>query len=153
VFSVSGEQQAEMSRIEHMLNRRGIEISSSDDLRWWLMHAREGDRQAEQQLMRALMPLLIVFFTRRLQIERDELEELVRLTIERVRDGGDGYDPRKLFAEWLFGLARQAMLEHLDRRANRALHQRDASPGVTEYRVVILSRTAAAHSPHSRGRQ
>jgi DNA-directed RNA polymerase specialized sigma24 family protein len=150
---MSGEQQAEMPRIQHLLNRRGIEGSSSDDLRLWLMHTREGDRQAERQLMRALIPLLIVFFTRRLQIERDDLEELVRLTIERVRDGGDGYDPRKLFAERLFGLARQVMLEHLDRRANRASHQRNASPVATECRLVILSRTAAAHSPHSRGLQ
>ena len=117
------------------------------------MHAREGDSQAAQQLMHSLIPLLIAFFTRRLQIERDDLEELVRLTIERVRDGGDGYEPRKLFPEWLFGLARQVMLEHLDRRANRASHECDASPVATEYRVVILSRPAAAHSPHSRGRQ
>ncbi|WP_180901502.1 hypothetical protein [Martelella soudanensis] len=150
---MSGEQQAEMSRIQHLLNRRGIEGSSSDDLRLWLMNAREGDRQAEQQLMRALMPRLIVFFMRRLRIERDDLEELARLTIERVRGERGGYDPRKHFAEWLFDLARQAMLEHLVRQANRVWRERDARPVDTEYRVVIPCWTAAARSPHSRRRQ
>ena len=150
---MSGEQQAEMSRIQHLHDRNGIEGSSSDDLRLWLTHAREGDRQAEKQLMRALMPLLSVFFMRRLRIKRDDLEELVRRTIERVRDEQHEYDPRKHFVEWLFDLTRQAMLEHLVRQANRAWHERGAKPVDAERRVDILSRTAAARSPHSRGRQ
>ena len=135
----------QISQIEHLLDRRGTKGSSGDDLLPCLMHALEGDTRTEQRLMSALIPLLIILFTRRLRVDRDILENLVHPTIQRVPDERDSSDEHEIFSKWLFGLARLAILELLDRQADNASPGCEARTLDAEYRV-LMSRTHTVRS-------
>lgn len=138
-----------MFRMQDPLKRSEVEGATSDDLRTWLTLARAGDGQADHQLMCALIPVLITFYTRRLTIGRDDLENLVRETLARVRAEQGSCEERTVFGKWLFDIARRTMLEHLDRKARLAALDPEAQTIDTEYRV-LPRRASGPRSPHPR---
>lgn len=138
-----------MSRMHRLRKRSEIEGATSEELCRWLILARGGNDQAEHWLMCALTPLLTTFYTRRLTIGQDDLDHLIRETLNRVKAEQGRYDARGVFGKWLFDIARRTMLEHLDRRARLAVFELEARTISAEYRV-LPERSRGRSSMHPR---
>lgn len=138
-----------MSKMQRLRERGETErVFSDEEVLAWLIDGSDDASPAAQEMMGALMPLLMILFVRRLCIERDDLEVVVRETVEHIRAEAGSHDARARLGKWLIDLARRTVLERLDRQARLATLDPDAETISATYRV--LAPLPAASSPHPR---
>ena len=76
----------------------------------------DGDARAHAALLRALVPLLLAFYRRRLRGAQDDAEDLVQDTLIAVHTRRASYDRDRPFTAWLYAVARHQLADHFRRR-------------------------------------
>ncbi len=71
---------------------------------------------AHHRLWRELLPVLRGFFRRRLTGHDDDVEDLVQEVLIAVHTRRVTYDVGRPFGGWLFGIARNRLIDHFRRR-------------------------------------
>jgi RNA polymerase sigma factor (sigma-70 family) len=89
--------------------------SSEAYLRRLMTDSLDGDAQAHNALLKALVPLLRAFFGRRMD-NSAEVEDLVQDTLIAVHTRRASYDQARPFAPWLFAVARYKLIDAFRRR-------------------------------------
>lgn len=96
-----------------VLRRRDIVVAVSSDTadeellaRW-----RQGDRDAGGTLMDRNFPRIKAFFARKTS-DRDLIQELTQRTFMRCLDKLSGFEQRSSFSSFIYGIARNILLEH-----------------------------------------
>ena len=84
-------------------------------LRTWMIGGLEGNVAAHDSLLRALVPLLRAFYSRRIAWGQDEIEDMVQETLIAVHTRRATYDRGRSFSAWLFAIARYKMIDHFRR--------------------------------------
>ncbi|PZU06121.1 sigma-70 family RNA polymerase sigma factor [Sphingomonas sp.] len=84
-------------------------------LKQWMMDGLDGDAAAHCTLLRALVPLLRAFYSRRLRGRDEDVEDLVQETLIAVHTRRASYDRDRPFVAWLYAVARYRMIDHLRR--------------------------------------
>jgi RNA polymerase sigma-70 factor (ECF subfamily) len=87
-----------------------------DELRAMMMSGLSGDARAHADLLRALAPLLLSFYSRRCDRAAGDVEDLVQETLIAVHERRATYDVHRPFTAWLFAIARYKMIDHFRRR-------------------------------------
>jgi len=89
-------------------------------LRTWMTGGLDGDAAAHASLLRALVPLLRVFYRRRMASGHDDIEDMVQETLIAVHTRRATYDRNRAFTAWLFAIARYKMIDQF-RRTRRTV--------------------------------
>jgi len=89
---------------------------SEDQLRAWMTDGLDGDAVAHAALLRALVPLLLSFYRRRMRDCEDDAEDLVQETLIAVHTKRATYDRDRPFTAWLYAIARYRLVDHFRRR-------------------------------------
>ncbi len=89
--------------------------ANEDQLRAWMIGGLDGDAAAHASLLRALVPLLRSFYRRRVSAGPDDIEDLVQETLIAVHTRRGTYDRDRVFAAWLFAIARYKMIDQFRR--------------------------------------
>jgi len=89
---------------------------SERQLRMWMTGGLDGDAAAHESLLRALVPLLKSFYSRRLRAAEADIEDLVQETLIAVHNRRISYDRERPFTPWLYAVARHRLIDHLRRR-------------------------------------
>jgi len=89
--------------------------ANEDQLRAWMIGGLDGDAAAHASLLRALVPLLRSFYRRRMSAGPDDIEDLVQETLIAVHTRRGTYDRDRVFAAWLFAIARYKMIDQFRR--------------------------------------
>lgn len=89
--------------------------ANEDQLRAWMIGGLDGDAAAHASLLRALVPLLRSFYRRRMSAGSDDIEDLVQETLIAVHTRRGTYDRDRVFAAWLFAIARYKMIDQFRR--------------------------------------
>lgn len=89
--------------------------ANEDQLRAWMIGGLDGDAAAHASLLRALVPLLRSFYRRRMSAGPDDIEDLVQETLIAVHTRRATYDRDRVFAAWLFAIARYKMIDQFRR--------------------------------------
>jgi len=89
--------------------------ANEDQLRAWMIGGLDGDAAAHASLLRALVPLLRSFYRRRMSAGADDIEDLVQETLIAVHTRRGTYDRDRVFAAWLFAIARYKMIDQFRR--------------------------------------
>lgn len=89
---------------------------SEDQLRAWMTDGLDGDAAAHAALLRALVPLLLSFYRRRMRGCEDDAEDLVQETLIAVHTKRATYDRDRAFTTWLYAIARYRLIDHFRRR-------------------------------------
>jgi RNA polymerase sigma-70 factor (ECF subfamily) len=76
----------------------------------------EGDSEAHECLLTALVPLLRSFFRRRVRGADDDVEDLVQETLIAVHTRRATYDRNRALTAWLYAIARYKLVDHFRRR-------------------------------------
>ena len=84
-------------------------------LRTWMIGGLDGAAADHATLLRALVPLLASFFSRR-GGGVDEIEDLVQETLIAIHTRRATYDRSRPFTAWLFAIARYKLVDHFRRR-------------------------------------
>lgn len=84
-------------------------------LRAWMIGGLDGDAAAHASLLRALVPLLRSFYRRRMSAGPDDIEDLVQETLIAVHTRRATYDRDRVFAAWMFAIARYKMIDQFRR--------------------------------------
>jgi RNA polymerase sigma factor (sigma-70 family) len=74
----------------------------------------DGDAAASHALLSALVPVLRLYYARRMSSAAD-LEDLVQETLIAVHTRRASYDRSRAFGPWLFAVARYKMIDHFRR--------------------------------------
>lgn len=91
---------------------------SEDQLRTLMAEGLEGSAPSHSALLRAVRPMLIRFFARRIGPATAELEDLVQEVLLAVHERRASYDTSRPFTPWLFAVARYKLIDHY-RRSRR----------------------------------
>jgi len=75
----------------------------------------DGDKNCHVTLLRAIRPLLVSFFGRRIGGRAAEVEDLVQEVLIAVHERRASYDRGRPFTAWLFAIARYKMIDHFRR--------------------------------------
>jgi RNA polymerase sigma-70 factor (ECF subfamily) len=89
---------------------------SEEQLRAWMTGGLDGDGAAHAALLRALVPLLQSYYSRRMGAARDDIEDLVQETLIAVHIRRASYDRDRPFVAWLYAIARYRMIDHFRRQ-------------------------------------
>jgi RNA polymerase sigma-70 factor (ECF subfamily) len=89
---------------------------SEAQLKVWMLGGLDGDAAAHAALLRALVPLLLSFYRRRMHGAEDDVEDLVQETLISVHTRRASYDRDRPFTAWLYAVARYRMVDHYRRR-------------------------------------
>jgi RNA polymerase sigma-70 factor (ECF subfamily) len=89
---------------------------SEQRLRAWMTQGLGGDAAAHAALLRALVPLLRSYFSRRMREADADVEDLVQETLIAVHERRATYDRERPFTAWLYAVARYRLIDHLRRR-------------------------------------
>jgi RNA polymerase sigma-70 factor, ECF subfamily len=76
--------------------------------------AQSGDKKAYAALLRAIMPLLKVFISRRISNMAD-VDDVVQDTLLSIHRAGHTYDTNRPFKIWMFTIARHRLNDYLRR--------------------------------------
>jgi RNA polymerase sigma factor (sigma-70 family) len=90
--------------------------TSEAQLRAMMVAGLEGDPEAHEFLLTALVPLLRSFFRRRIRGAQDDAEDLVQETLLAVHTRRATYDRDRAFTVWLYAIARYKLVDHFRRR-------------------------------------
>jgi RNA polymerase sigma factor (sigma-70 family) len=90
--------------------------TSEAQLRAMMVAGLEGDPEAHEFLLTALVPLLRSFFRRRIRGAQDDAEDLVQETLLAVHTRRVTYDRNRAFTVWLYAIARYKLVDHFRRR-------------------------------------
>jgi RNA polymerase sigma-70 factor (ECF subfamily) len=90
--------------------------ASEAQLRHWMTAGLDGDAASHEALLRALVPLLGVFYRRRMRDAQDDVEDLVQETLISVHGKRATYDRDRPFTAWLYAIARYRLIDHFRRR-------------------------------------
>lgn len=88
--------------------------ASEEQLNTWMAEGLDGNAASHAALLHALVPLLDVFYRRRVG-DRDTIEDLVQETLIAVHTRRMSYDRERAFTAWLFAIARYKMIDHFRR--------------------------------------
>jgi RNA polymerase sigma-70 factor (ECF subfamily) len=94
--------------------------TTEQQLRGLMVSGLDGDAAAHAALLRAITPLLLGFYGRRLREGDGEVEDLVQETLIALHTRRASYDRDRPFTAWLFAIARYKLIDHL-RRTRRAV--------------------------------
>lgn len=86
--------------------------ASEEQLSAWMVAGLDGDAACHAALLGALVPLLRVFFQRRLNDGGGDIEDLVQEVLIAVHTRRATYDRNRRFTAWLFAIARHKMIDH-----------------------------------------
>ena len=89
---------------------------SEQQLRAWMTQGLGGDAAAHAALLRALVPLLRTYFSRRMRAADADVEDLVQETLIAVHERRATYDRERPFTAWLYAVARYRLIDHFRRR-------------------------------------
>jgi len=89
---------------------------SEAQLKAWMLGGLDGDDGAHAALLRALVPLLLSFYRRRMRGAEGEMEDLVQETLISVHTRRASYDRDRPFTAWLYAIARYRLVDHYRRR-------------------------------------
>jgi RNA polymerase sigma factor (sigma-70 family) len=89
--------------------------ASEVQLKAWMIGGLDGAAACQTRLLRALVPVLEAFYRRRMQDDRDAIDDLVQETLIAVHTRRATYDRDRLFSGWLFAIARYKMVDHFRR--------------------------------------
>jgi RNA polymerase sigma-70 factor (ECF subfamily) len=118
--------------------------------------ARDGSREAFDELVVRLRPRLVAFVSRRLADAADA-EDVAQDSFMRAYDHLASYDPGRPFATWLFAIGKNVAANHAIARARRearrdgAVIGEEASTGAAAGAATggeVWQRAAAVLSPH-----
>ncbi|HZR34845.1 MAG TPA: sigma-70 family RNA polymerase sigma factor [Nevskia sp.] len=90
--------------------------ATEDQLKALMLNGLAGDADAHAALLRALVPLLRSFFSRRLHDLNEDTEDLVQEVLIAVHTRRATFDVKRPFTAWLFAIARYRLVDHLRRR-------------------------------------
>lgn len=85
-------------------------------LRAMMVAGLEGDSEAHECLLTALVPLLRSFFRRRVRGADDDVEDLVQETLIAIHTRRATYDRNRALTAWLYAIARYKLVDHFRRR-------------------------------------
>ncbi len=89
--------------------------TTEEHLRMLMTDGLDGDAAAHAALLRLLVPLLRVFYRRRVRGADDDVEDLVQETLIAVHTRRASYDRGRAFTAWLYAVARYKMIDHFRR--------------------------------------
>ncbi len=94
--------------------------SSDAEEQWrrWMTAAQEGDEEAYESLLKAILPLLRTVTARRLE-DLSSVEDVVQTVLLSIHRHRHTYDPARLFGPWLRAIARNAATDALRTRTRR----------------------------------
>lgn len=85
--------------------------STEAQLKAKMLEALSGDAKAHAALLRNVSPILRAFFSRRLQDDWAEVEDLVQETLIAVHTRRHSFDRERAFTPWLFSIARHKLFD------------------------------------------
>lgn len=86
--------------------------NENPDLETLMRRAQQGDKQAYNALLRAIIPLLRAFVARRLGPGAD-VEDVVQNILLSIHRASQTYDSERPFKIWMFAIARHRLNDHL----------------------------------------
>src|SRR5579862_2560699 len=102
-----------------MYSRGEYLLTSEAQLRAMMVAGLEGDPEAHEFLLTALVPLLRSFFRRRIRGAQDDAEDLVQETLLAVHARRATYDRNRAFTVWLYAIARYKLVDHFRRHRHQ----------------------------------
>ncbi len=102
-----------MNRIDHSSERQAS-ARQERDRQWsaWMVQAQDGDGQAYQQLLAAVVPLLRAIVSKRIN-DPDKAEDVVQEILLSVHKNRHTYDPSLPFTPWLTTIAQRRTVDAL----------------------------------------
>ena len=100
---------------------------TEEQLKKWMLDGLEGDAAAQGALLRALVPLLRSFYSRRLRTAGDDIEDLIQETLISIHTRRAAYDRERPFTPWLYAVARYRLIDYV-RRRKISVSLEDAAP-------------------------
>ena len=94
----------------------GARRPSEPYLRQLMTEALQGQARSYNALLRAITPLLMSFYGRRLHQGEAEIEDLIQDTLMAIHMRRESYDGARPFTPWLFAIARHKLVDHFRRR-------------------------------------
>ena len=94
----------------------GARRPSEIHLKQLMADAMIGDARSYDKLLRAVTPLLMSFYARRLHHGDAQVEDLVQDTLMAIHMRRESYDGARPFTPWLFAIARHKLVDHFRRR-------------------------------------
>jgi len=85
-------------------------------LKTWMIGGLDGDRACQARLLRALVPILEMFYRRRMREGQGDIDDLVQETLIAVHTRRASFDRDRVFSGWLFAIARYKMIDHFRRQ-------------------------------------
>jgi RNA polymerase sigma-70 factor (ECF subfamily) len=114
---------------------------SEQQLRAWMTQGLGGDVAAHAALLRALVPLLRTYFSRRMREADADVEDLVQETLIAVHERRATYDRERPFTAWLYAVARYRLIDHFRRRRTSVpLGDLEDSLGVDSFEEATAAR-------------
>ena len=100
---------------------------TEEQLKTWMLDGLDGDAAAQGALLRALVPLLRSFYSRRLRTAGDDIEDLIQETLISIHTRRAAYDCERPFTPWLYAVARYRLIDYV-RRRKISVSLEDAAP-------------------------
>ena len=85
------------------------------ELKAWMIGGLDGDATAQTRLLRAIVPILLAFYRRRLHDAPGDIDDLIQETLIAVHTRRATFDRERRFSGWLFAIARYKMIDHFRR--------------------------------------
>lgn len=111
---ISGHERAAVQRARHAAPSG----SGEAELRALMLAGLDGDAASHSRLLRAIRPLLMNFFARRIGSGNPDQEDLVQEVLIAVHQRRASFDRDRPFTPWLFAIARYKLVDHF-RRSHR----------------------------------
>lgn len=89
---------------------------SETQLKQLMLEGMRGDTRSYNALLRAVTPLLMSFYGRRMHHGEADVEDLVQETLLAIHTRRSSYDEARPFTPWLFAIARHKLVDHFRRR-------------------------------------
>lgn len=122
---------------------RLVEAEDTEQSSLTIAAAADGDAAAQAQLVRRWTPAMFRFCLRMVGDEQDA-SDLSQEVLLRMLRNLDRYDPSRSFSTWIFGIARNACIDH-HRRGKRRRHEPlDEVPCTRENPLTLVTREQRA---------
>jgi RNA polymerase sigma-70 factor (ECF subfamily) len=89
-----------------------------EDLADWLQRAQQGEQPAFREIYRCFRPALLRLASAFATLDRDEVEDVVQESFVRAFRALPALRDGSAFERWLFSIARNRALSHLERKQN-----------------------------------
>ena len=88
---------------------------SEIQLKQLMLEGMRGETRSYNALLRAVTPLLMSFYGRRMHHGEADVEDLVQETLLAIHTRRSSYDEERPFTPWLFAIARHELYAHFRR--------------------------------------